>query len=274
MGKRQLARVVLLAFLTLCGTLLGLDDGNLLPFVSSFNARFTAAALTTAYPAGLELRADAGDLRAKLRVRVRAGPATAFDAALGNGTPLVVQATGPTHDGWTLDVIGASGEGADGKFLWPAGVPIRITSRPATSLELQDWEIFPADHESDSSKKAGWRRAWQWIWLVLAAASAIGTVWAARARDDDAEEVTVISCVRGIIASIDGKAPKETRMMRAVLVQVLVRGATTEEALEATGLRGNRKKAFWFKTRKRFLDRLDALVAELERMRAKLGDVT
>lgn len=228
-------------------------------------------------PAGgnaLILEADAGDLKALVRLTIDAAASAAtYSARLENGVVLATRID-PAPGGSLLTVHEPGGSAA-AKFEWPSGVALRITRDPragggapvgvAAPIRVIDWQVFSSDSESDSRSKATRRRWWWWLSSILLLVSGASAAWAAAKEKDSRRPAPhgARDCVEALIEEIEGESAEQTRLIRIFLRKRVLEHASYEEARDAMSApSGTALKAIG-KALHYFPDRLNQLVDDL-----------
>lgn len=274
MKRSRLARIILLSFAAVAGLVLGLDRTGLTPIVPGYDVRFAWGSRQAAGGSELILTSDAGDLSTwlALRVRVTGQDAGRAQAALSNGQSLTVLPTRLGQDVWSLELSDGKGTGRGVKFDWPSGIEI-IVLFPGTSLpgvRLENWEVYLKDKESDSLLRSGRRKRWGWISLGLLMLAAIGAVVGVWPQRDEPQPFTSETCIRQVIADVEGRTEEETQQMRSLLRKVLLEGAESREAVEALGLPFSESLQVWFAARRNLIARLKSLIGSLSNLESRL----
>jgi hypothetical protein len=264
-------RIVLLAIAAAAGVLLGtthLGNNPLLP-----GAELGIAISVT--PAGdtIVITHDSADMDAFVELAVAPAGGDGFSALLDNGTVLGVTVQ-PRVGGWFLRVHKAGGPSSE-KFMWPNGVPIRISrhvSSPTAAVRAIDWQVFAKDNESDAAWKARRRLTWRWISLVLLLLSAAGAVLTSipDTKEPAKKAHSARDSVEALIDEVTGKDKEETGALRAYLRKRYIQSASLQESLDATGLSPARARAIVVKARNIFPARVLNLIGDLQDVYAAL----
>ncbi len=154
-----------------------------------------------------------------------------------------------------------------GKFNWPAGVDVYVSTSDGAALRVDDWYVFPSNKSFDSKQRACWRGTLFWIATVLLLVALSGAVLEGLDRlRPKRERFSPELCVKGIIRSVEGFDSQETERMRGVLERVLIEGTRVEDALAPLPFSNPHKaQQFWIRTAGQFRTKLEFLITELAR---------
>ena len=270
-------RRILLTLAAVAAVLLTLEKVGVFELVPGANLRFHWSPLTLADGrSALAMRSDVGDIAAWMQLVVGwNGPDIGtFTASIPGGDPLAVdvQAAGPSRRHISISKAPSPPQGTP--FSWRAGVPLELahSSGEVGPLVVEDWIIYPSTQASDSATKARLRRIWtviSWVLLAISVAGVAITTWS----EKEESLVMPVALVRSIVGSVEGVNATETKQLRSFLSKVLIRGATVNEALDSLAIPRKpfyMRPRFQARARRVFLDRIDAVKAELDDFGARL----
>lgn len=220
------------------------------------------------------LTIDAGDVTCFLRLVLR-GQVSGSGRWLAtmDATPLRVE----RRDSAGLLVLEIADTGlVRRKFEWAAGSSVRVWLPPsAVAPTVTDWRVSLKSGRYDSQGRARGREIWWWVSMALLGVAMLAAAMSAIPRVEQATSAEIVEhALKGLIASVEGDSPSETRQLRKLLRKVLLHLAPVSEALASVlGKKAamSARHRLFYKARDRMLSRLDPLVEDFQSARARLA---
>jgi hypothetical protein len=220
-------------------------------------------------PQALCFETDAGDIAAlvDLTVRQPGGSIEPWIAELSDGTRLSTVPARVSTDTWRVRIATPDTSLRWKKFVWQSGAVLILRNRSVHRPTLLDWSVYPEKGSRDSKARARWRQTWFVICLVCFLVSAVAVVVGQFTRQPPTPELRdeVFALIRAVIAEVEGSSEGETRQIRELLDDVLLRGVPVTQALErvASGASAVVRQRLFFRARAKFRDHWTTLLGLL-----------
>lgn len=255
-------RRILIALAAPAALLIGLTQLGGTPLFKGYDTGFGYAIESTSTPR-LALQTGTGDLTCWVRLKLPATSDPTF-ANLSTNAPLsFYRESVEGSDQWVAIV--AEGQKPEEKFKWPSGTTLFLSMKNGSNVKVNDWRIFLSDQGFDSQGRATGRKIAFGASLLLLALALVGGAFEAYAKlSEPSVTFTHEACLKQLIESIEGDSKLETKWMHSTLTKVLLEGVKANDAVAPLPLKNfSQKRGFWFRTRNRFRDKLDWIIAEL-----------